>query len=79
MPDSVQELLMLYKNGIIDGEALNTALKTLNNAPPQEPQPQEKNLTDKVREKRRRKKKARKQRKAAEKAAIAEKRIKCHK
>ena len=39
MSDSVQELLKLYKNGIIDGEALNTALKALNNAPPpQEPQ-----------------------------------------
>ena len=38
-PDSVQEVLKLYKNGIIDGEALNTALKALNNAPPpQEPQ-----------------------------------------
>ena len=39
MSESVQELLKLYKNGIIDGEALNTALKALNNAPPQEPQP----------------------------------------
>ena len=52
---------MLYKNGIFDGEALNTALKAFNNAPPQEPQ--EKTLTDKVREKRRRKKKARKRKK----------------
>ena len=57
MSDSVQELLMLYKNRIIDGEALNNALKALNNAPPQEPQPQEKTLTDKVREKRRIKRK----------------------
>ena len=54
MSDSVQELLMLYKNGIIDGEALNNAFKTFNNAP-QGPQPQEENLADKVREKRRRK------------------------
>ena len=42
MSDNVQELLMLYKNGTIDGEALTTALKELNNAPPQEPQPREK-------------------------------------
>ena len=63
MSDSVQELLKLYKNGIIDREALNTALKALNNAPPQQ-EPQKKTLADKVREKRRRKKKARKQRKA---------------
>ena len=63
---------MLYKNGIIDGEALNNALKALNNAPSQEPQPQEKTLTDKVRENDV-EKKARKQRKATEKAAIAEK------
>ena len=63
MSDSVQDFRKLYKNGIIDGEALNTALKALNNAPsPQEPK--KKTLTDKVREKRRRKKKARKQRKA---------------
>ena len=64
---------MLYKNGIIDGEALHNALKELNCAPPQEPQPQGKTLIDKVRGKRRRKKKARKQIKAAEKGAIAEK------
>ena len=37
MSDSVQELLKLYKNGII--EAVNTALKAFNNAPsPLEPQ-----------------------------------------
>ena len=50
MSDSVRKFFMLYKNGIIDGEALNNALKALNNAPSQEPQPQEKTLTDKVRE-----------------------------
>ena len=49
MSDSVQELLMLYIKGIIDDEALNNALKTFNNAP-QVPQPQKKNVTDKVRE-----------------------------
>ena len=65
MSDSVQEHLMLYINGIIDSDAFNTALKALNDAPPQEPQPLENTLTYKVREKRRRKKKARKQRKAA--------------
>lgn len=63
MSDHVQELLTLYKNGIIDGDALNNALKALNNVP-QGSQPQEKTIIDKVREKRRRKKKARKQRKA---------------
>ena len=62
MSDSIQELLKLYKNEIIDGEALNNAIKTLNNAP-QVPQPQEKALTDKVREKRPRKKKMRKPKK----------------
>ena len=41
MSDSVQEPLMLYKNGIIDGEALNNALKAFNNAP-EGPQPQDK-------------------------------------
>ena len=49
MSDSVQELLMLYKKGIIDVEALNYALKTFNNAP-QVPQPQKKTLTDKEEE-----------------------------
>ena len=63
MSDSVQELLKLYKNGIINCEALNNALKTFNNAP-QVSQPQEKTLTAKVREKHCRKKKERKQRKA---------------
>ena len=55
---------MLYDNGIIDGDALNNALKALNNAPQAQEKPQEKTLIDKVREKRRRKKKLRKQRKA---------------
>ena len=75
MSESVQELLKLYENGIIDGEALNDALTPFNNAP-QRLQPQEK--IEKVGEKRRRKKKARKQRKATEKAAIAVKQKKCH-
>ena len=63
MSEHVQKLLTLYDNGIIDGDALNNALKALNNAP-QASQAQEKTLIDKVREKRRRKKKLRKQRKA---------------
>ena len=63
MSDCVQELLKLYKNGIIDGEAFNTAFKALNNAPPPQ-EPQKKTLTDKLREKRCRKKKRGQQRKA---------------
>ena len=62
MLEHVKKLLTLYESGIIDGEALNTALKALNESPPQEPQ--KKTLTDKARERRRRKKKRRKQRKA---------------
>ena len=62
MSEHVTKLLTLYENGIIDGDALNTALKALNAPPPQEPQ--KKTLTDKARERRRRKKKRRKQRKA---------------
>ena len=62
MSEHVKKLLTLYENGIIDGDALNTALKALNAPPPQEPQ--KKTLTDKARERRRRKKKRRKQRKA---------------
>ena len=50
MSDSVQELLMLYKNRIIDVEVLKNALKAFNYAP-RGPQPQGRNLTDKVREK----------------------------
>ena len=61
MSEHVKKLLTLYENGIIDGDALNTALKALNAPPPQEPQ--KKTLTDKARERRRRKKKRRKQRK----------------
>ena len=61
MSEHVKKLLTLYENEIIiDGDALNTALKALNAPPPQEPQ--KKNLTDKARERRRRKKKRRKQR-----------------
>ena len=63
MSEHVKKLLTLYENGIIDGDALNNALKALKNAP-QASQAQEKTLIDKVREKRRRKKKLRKQRKA---------------
>ena len=59
MSEHVKKLLTLYDNGIIDGDALNNALKA-----PQASQAQEKTLIDKVREKRRRKKKLRKQRKA---------------
>ena len=59
MSEHVIKLLTLYENGIIDGDALNNALKA-----PQASQAQEKTLIDKVREKRRRKKKLRKQRKA---------------
>ena len=62
MSEHVKKLLTLYENGIIDGDALNTALKALNAPPPKEPQ--KKTLTDKARERRRRKKKRRKQRKA---------------
>ena len=69
MAEHVKKLLTLYENGIIDGDALNNALKA-----PQASQAQEKTLIDKVREKRRRKKKLRKQRKA-----IAEKQKKCYK
>ena len=36
MSEHVKKLLMLYENGIIDGDALNTALKA--QPPPQEPQ-----------------------------------------
>ena len=67
MSEYVQKLLTLYDNGIIDGDALNNALKALNNAPQAsqaQEKTQEKTLIDKVREKRRRKKKLRKQRKA---------------
>ena len=38
MSEHVKKLLTLYENGIIDGDALNTALKALNAPPPQEPQ-----------------------------------------
>ena len=62
MSEHVKKRLTLYENRIIDGDALNTALKALNAPPPQEPQ--KKSLTDKARERRRRKKKRRKQRKA---------------
>ena len=54
MSEHVKKLLTLYENGIIDGDALNNALKALNNAP-QASQAQGKTLIDKVREKRRRK------------------------
>ena len=67
MSEHVQKLLTLYDNGIIDGDALNNALKALNNAPQAsqaQENTQEKTLIDKAREKRRRKKKLRKQRKA---------------
>ena len=63
MSEHVKKLLTLYETGIIDGDALNTALKALNAPPPQEPQ-KKKTLTDKARERRRRKKKRRKQKKA---------------
>ena len=55
MSEHVKKLLTLYENGIIDGDALNTALKALNAPPPQEPQ--KKTLTDTARERRRRKRK----------------------
>ena len=41
MSEHVQKLITLYDNGIIDGDALNNALKALNNAP-QASQAQEK-------------------------------------
>ena len=62
MSEHVKKLLTLYENGIIDGDALNTALKALNAPPPQDPQKklsqiqQEKDVAEK--------KKRRKQRKA---------------
>ena len=61
MSEHVKKLLTLYENGIIDGDALNTALKALN--APQRRSRRKKTPTDKARERRRRKKKRRKQRK----------------
>ena len=47
MSEHVKKLLTLYENGIIDGDALNTALKALYAPPPQEPQKKEKEETKK--------------------------------
>ena len=54
MSEHVKKLLTLYENRIIDGDALNNALKALNNAPQAsqaQEKTQEKTLIDKDREK----------------------------